>query len=147
MSFDRRTLVLAGAAVLIPASACAQTPRVYEIAIRRNVGCGCCRAWNTILQRTGRFTTTMTEDAELAAYKTSLGVPAELASCHTGLVEGYAIEGHVPPEEILRLIAERPAGVRGVNTPGSNLITSRLMGVIRDDPRTREEFLRLARGD
>jgi GTP cyclohydrolase I len=37
--------------------------------------------------------------------------------------------------------------MRGVNTPGSNLITSRLMGVIRDDPRTREEFLRLARGD
>jgi GTP cyclohydrolase I len=37
--------------------------------------------------------------------------------------------------------------MRGVNTPGSNLITSRLMGIIRDDPRTREEFLRLARGD
>ena len=37
--------------------------------------------------------------------------------------------------------------MRGVNTPGSNLVTSRLMGVVRDDPRTREEFLRLARGD
>jgi GTP cyclohydrolase IA len=37
--------------------------------------------------------------------------------------------------------------MRGVNTPGTNLVTSRLMGVVRDDPRTREEFLRLARGD
>ena len=42
---------------------------------------------------------------------------------------------------------DSPREIRGVNTPGSNLITSRLMGVIRDDARTREEFLRLARGD
>lgn len=57
------------------------------------------------------------EDSELAAFKAELGVPEGAASCHTALVEGYVIEGHVPAGAILRLLDERPEAV-GLALPG-----------------------------
>ena len=50
--------------------------------------------------------------------KDRLGVPRELRSCHTMVVEGYVIEGHVPAEDVARLLAERPEGVTGIAVPG-----------------------------
>jgi hypothetical protein len=88
---------------------------------RRNPGCGCCVKWVDHLKAMN-FTVVMTEDAQLPAYKASLGVPADLYSCHTGIVQGYAIEGHVPGDVILRMLDEKPAiaglGVGGM-PPGS----------------------------
>ena len=52
------------------------------------------------------------------AVKRRLGAPAALQSCHTAEVAGFLIEGHVPPADILRLLAERPAGIRGLAVPG-----------------------------
>ena len=59
----------------------------------------------------------MSEDPERASFRLSLGVPDAAASCHTGVVDGYAIEGHVPALAIQRLLADRPNAV-GLALPG-----------------------------
>ncbi|MEQ1618480.1 MAG: DUF411 domain-containing protein [Terricaulis sp.] len=70
------------------------------------------------MQRSGRFTTTVRNTPDMAAVKRRLGVPDDLASCHTGEVEGYVIEGHVPAADILRLLADRPRTISGLAVPG-----------------------------
>ena len=62
-------------------------------------------------------TVDMTEDAERAAFRSTIGIPDEAASCHTGIVDGYAIEGHVPAEAILRLLTAR-TDAAGLSVPG-----------------------------
>jgi hypothetical protein len=68
--------------------------------------------------RSGRFTLTVTNEADMSALKQSLGIPRDLASCHTATVAGFVIEGHVPLDDIVRLMETRPAGVRGIAVPG-----------------------------
>lgn len=115
----RRLLQLAVAGVALSgASACAAPPRVYTLAVNRDAGCGCCEAWMALMQRSGRFEPTMRDEPDMPGLKRRLGVPADLASCHTAEVEGFIIEGHVPAEDIIRLIEQRPAGVRGLAVPG-----------------------------
>jgi len=106
----------AGASLLTP-FAMAQQAR-HAMHVRRDPGCGCCLAWAEIMRRSGRFTLTLTNEADMSAVKQSLGVPLDLASCHTATVAGFAIEGHVPLDDIVRLIETRPAGVRGIAVPG-----------------------------
>jgi hypothetical protein len=60
---------------------------------------------------------TMEDDPERAAYRAELGIADDLASCHTAIVDGYAIEGHVPAQAIQRLLAERPDAI-GLALPG-----------------------------
>ncbi len=62
-------------------------------------------------------TVAVTDDLERAEFRASLGVPDSAASCHTALIDGYAIEGHVPVEAIRRLVTERPDAV-GLALPG-----------------------------
>lgn len=59
----------------------------------------------------------MTEDAERAAFRAGLGIPDDAGSCHTGVVDGYAVEGHVPATAIRRLLDERPDAI-GLALPG-----------------------------
>jgi hypothetical protein len=59
----------------------------------------------------------MREDANLAARATSLGVPEKLHGCHTGTVGDYVISGHIPPNDIIRLLHEKPS-VKGLSVPG-----------------------------
>lgn len=82
----------------------------------RSPDCGCCGAWVAHLEDHGfAVDVIMTEDLE--AVKDRNGVPASLRSCHTGLIDGYVIEGHVPATDIQRLLDERPeAG--GIAVPG-----------------------------
>jgi hypothetical protein len=119
----RRTFLAAAAAGITsgPAGACAQAQRTYAMSVRRDPSCGCCHTWTQLIQRTGRIVTTMTNDPNMAALKRRLGVPADLASCHTAEVDGYVIEGHVPAREILRLLAERPRDIRGLAVAGMPL--------------------------
>jgi len=70
------------------------------------------------MQHSGRFETTMRDAPDMPALKRRLGVPDDLASCHTARVEDYVIEGHVPSEDIVRLLEQRPVGVRGLAVPG-----------------------------
>lgn len=119
---DRRLWLLgaagAAASVFLGSIAFAQDARVYDLRVSRDAGCGCCHAWAEVMRRSGRFRTTLTDEPDMPALKRRLGVPDDLASCHTGVVEGYAIEGHVPVEDALRLLRERPARVRGLAVPG-----------------------------
>ena len=119
-ALSRRSLLqlaTAGAA-LSGVSTCAASPRVYTMAVNRDAGCGCCHSWMTLMQRSGRFTAEMRDEPDMQALKRRLGVPGDLASCHTAEVEGYVIEGHVPSVDIVRLLEQRPAGVRGLAVAG-----------------------------
>lgn len=113
---NRRKL-LSTAVLLLAASAtsgCAQDAQASEMQVRRDAGCGCCEVWTQQMGASGRFHTTLVNEADMSALKRRLGVPDDLASCHTAEVEGFVIEGHVPLREIVRLIEERPAGVQGL---------------------------------
>ena len=68
------------------------------------------------LKRSG-FRVAVTDTADVAAVKTALGVPGELASCHTAKIDTYVVEGHVPAAAIRRLLAERPTAL-GLAVPG-----------------------------
>lgn len=120
--FDRRGAlsIMLGAAIA-PAFPAAAQARIYDMHISRDVGCGCCSAWADLMRRSGRFRVSLSNEADMGAVKRRLGVPLELASCHTASVGAYAIEGHVPVADILRLIESPPTGVRGIAVPGMPL--------------------------
>ena len=114
----RRSL-LAGAASLIglgPHLGHAQTaPAIHVL---KDPNCGCCEAWVRILQAEGFQVTTETSFGTLLIrHKLDNGIPQEMISCHTGEIDGYFIEGHVPPADIRRLLSERPDAV-GLAVPG-----------------------------
>lgn len=115
MSLNRRTVLLSAVA------ACAVAPlargaALPSIKVFKDPGCGCCAAWVDRLKEAG-FTTTVEERDDMADIKTLLGVPQDLSSCHTGVVLGYAIEGHVPPADVKRLLKEKPKA-KGLAVPG-----------------------------
>jgi hypothetical protein len=78
--------------------------------------CGCCDAWVEHMEAAG-FAVRVNEIDDLTPLKTMLGIAPELQSCHTGLVDGYVVEGHVPARDVRRLLAERPAAI-GLAVPG-----------------------------
>jgi hypothetical protein len=80
--------------------------------------CGCCSAWIAHVESAGLSVKAqdVTQDALWAA-KNKAGITAELSSCHTGFIDGYFIEGHVPAADIQRLLAERPNAL-GLAVPG-----------------------------
>lgn len=123
-AFYRRDLLKAAGAMLCVAagvSGCAGEASAYDMHVSRDAGCGCCHAWSEQMAASGRLRTEFENVADMNALKQRLGVPDDLASCHTALVEGYVIEGHVPADEIARLIETRPQGVRGLAVPGMPL--------------------------
>lgn len=119
--FDRRNIMkLAGAAIagltLPSAAARAGLP---ELVAYRNPGCGCCMKWAFGLQADG-FLVKMIDDADLALRRAEAGVPADLAGCHTAFLGNYIIEGHVPSEDIVRLLKEKTDAL-GLAVPGMPL--------------------------
>lgn len=86
------------------------------IAIYKTPTCGCCTLWVEHLQANG-FSPTVSNLNDLTPVKRSNGVPTALQSCHTAVVDGYVIEGHVPAADVRRLLAERP-DVAGLAVPG-----------------------------
>ena len=81
--------------------------------------CGCCSLWNRHLEENG-FEVVAHDRTDMTAVKDSLGVPGDLASCHTAVIDGYVVEGHVPAASIRRLLLERP-DARGLTVPGMPL--------------------------
>ncbi|WP_299354709.1 DUF411 domain-containing protein [uncultured Shimia sp.] len=89
-----------------------------EIKVYKDPDCGCCNAWIDILQNSGFDASAHNVSrGALVRFKLDNGLNEEMMSCHTGVVEGYLIEGHVPPADILRLLKERPDAV-GLTVPG-----------------------------
>lgn len=85
--------------------------------VYRDPSCGCCEAWAGIARKAG-FAVTVVDRPDMAAVKRQYGVPDALRSCHTAVVAGYAIEGHVPLAHVERLLATRPANLRGIAVAG-----------------------------
>ena len=114
---NRRTFL--ASCVLTPAAAAvvaAQRPASPLVDVYKDPTCGCCSQWVEHLKAAG-FTANTTEMKDLDAFKTTHGVPQRARSCHTALVGGYVIEGHVPAADVQRLLKERPAVV-GLAVPG-----------------------------
>lgn len=84
--------------------------------IYKNPYCDCCDAWADHMRANG-FEVKVQNTGELNAIKQAQGVTRELASCHTALIDGYVIEGHVPAADVQRLLEEGPA-VAGLAVPG-----------------------------
>lgn len=119
MKLLRKPLVqLAALPILALAAACSKPAEASgpEIIVYKTPTCGCCRNWVDHLRAEG-FRVTTEDLPDLAQVKHEHGVPDALESCHTGVVDGYTIEGHVPADVIRRLLAERPP-VTGVAVPG-----------------------------
>jgi hypothetical protein len=98
------------------ASAAAAAPGP-SMTVFRDANCGCCKSWAEIARKAG-YAVSVRDEQDMPGVKRRLGVPEALASCHTVEVGGYVIEGHVPLEEVARLLREKPAGVRGIAVPG-----------------------------
>lgn len=90
------------------------------IEVYKSESCGCCGAWADIMKKNG-FEIKEHFTEKLIELKSANNVPLELASCHTGVVGGYVVEGHVPAEEIKRLLELKPADVVGISVPGMPL--------------------------
>ena len=115
MKLGRRELLLtmlAAVAVTRPAGVAA-APVAMEV--WKAPTCGCCKDWIRHMQANG-FRAQVHDEGNTDR-RASLGMPLRYASCHTALVGGYAIEGHVPARDIQRLLAERPSAV-GLAVPG-----------------------------
>jgi hypothetical protein len=108
----RRQLLLA--ALSLPAlPAWAASRPVVEV--WKDPNCGCCKDWIAILRQSG-FEVRQ-QDTGNNAMRAQVGIPRSLGSCHTAMVDGYALEGHVPVREIRRLLRERPQAI-GLTVPG-----------------------------
>jgi hypothetical protein len=110
MLMTRRSLVtgLAGCA-LLAYSRPLRAQDLPKITVSKDPTCGCCTGWVDHLRQAG-FVADIVETPEVNRVKVRLGVPQDLASCHTAEIGGYVIEGHVPAEAIKRLLAEKPGG-------------------------------------
>lgn len=87
-----------------------------EIMVYKSPTCGCCKKWVKHLQDNG-FKVKTKDVRDVVPIKIENGVTPKLASCHTALVEGYVIEGHVPASDIKRLLKEKPK-IKGLAAPG-----------------------------
>ena len=86
------------------------------ISVYKSPTCGCCSAWVDHLKENG-FEVKSYNSNDMGGIKQRLGVTPELASCHTAMVDGYVLEGHVPARDIKRLLEQRPK-VTGLTVPG-----------------------------
>lgn len=87
-----------------------------KVHVYKNPSCGCCTGWVDHLKASG-FAVDVTDVDDTAAVRKRFGMPERLASCHTGIVDGYALEGHVPAADIKRLLASKPQAI-GLAVPG-----------------------------
>ena len=86
------------------------------ITVYKSPTCGCCSKWITHLEEEG-FEVDRRDLMNVTPIKQNLSVPQRLSSCHTAVVDGYVVEGHVPADDIKRLLNERP-DVTGLAVPG-----------------------------
>ncbi len=86
------------------------------VTVYKSPTCGCCEDWITHMEENG-YVVEAHDTNDLVALKTENHVPSQLQSCHTAIIDGYVIEGHVPAEDINQLLAERP-DVTGLAVPG-----------------------------
>ena len=124
-SMNRRDWILRAAgtiggglamAMLLPRTSDAMA-KPAVITVYKDPSCGCCKKWVEHLRANG-FVPEVHDRSDMDALKDSLGVPAALRSCHTGVVGKYVIEGHVPAADVKQLLAATPVKTMGIAVPG-----------------------------
>jgi len=111
-------------AVTTPALAAGEAPGVpggKAITVYKSPTCGCCAGWAEYLRDNG-FQVTVVDQNDLRPVKARYGVGRELQSCHTAVIDGYVVEGHVPVDDIWRLITEKPDAA-GITAPGMPMMS------------------------
>lgn len=108
------SLILALGLGATPEPAVAADPPVIEV--WKTPTCGCCKVWVRHVEEAG-YRVRVNELPDVTPVKQRLAVPPELSSCHTAVVDGYIVEGHVPADDIARLLEQRPK-VQGIYVPG-----------------------------
>jgi hypothetical protein len=131
-----RGTIVAAAAVLVLAGTMAfaqqQAPKnLPKVTVYKSATCGCCAKWNAHMTAAG-FDVTSNDLPDVTPVKDKNGVPAAVRSCHTALVGPYVVEGHVPADLVKKLLAERPAGVVGIATPGMPMGSPGMEGASKD---------------
>ncbi|MBT3307373.1 MAG: DUF411 domain-containing protein [Alphaproteobacteria bacterium] len=87
-----------------------------EVIVYKSPTCGCCKGWVAHMKKNGH--SVKVQDLEdLDQIKKMAGVPEMFQSCHTAMIDGYVVEGHIPANDVARLLKERPK-VRGIAVPG-----------------------------
>jgi hypothetical protein len=92
------------------------SPKTPTITVYKDPGCGCCKNWIEHLIKHG-YRVDAKDTPGMTEVKRTLGVPDRLSACHTAVVNGYLIEGHVPAADIARLLKDKPK-VAGLAVPG-----------------------------
>lgn len=115
------------AALSAPMFAIAAAP---VIDVYKSESCGCCSAWVDHLKANG-FAPRVVNVENPSDYRERGGIPDKLGSCHTGMIQGYAIEGHVPASDIKRLLAQKPK-VKGLAVPAMPLGSPGMEGPRKD---------------
>ena len=100
------------------------TPAEFsEITVYKTPTCGCCAEWVSYLQDEGFKVTAINHD-DLDPIRAELGLlDPSLKSCHTAVVDGYVVEGHVPANDIKRLLREKPEKIKGISAPGMPMMS------------------------
>jgi hypothetical protein len=129
----RTTLAIVATAALagLAASGRIHAAGLPSITVTKDPNCGCCTGWAEHLKQAG-FPVRIVETSDLQPVKARLGVPAELASCHTAEVAGYVVEGHVPASAIMRLLREKPKAI-GLAVPGMPVGSPGMEGAPAED--------------
>jgi hypothetical protein len=103
-------------AAFLVASVEAQAPPLAKMTVYKSPTCGCCAKWVEHMKKAG-FAVTVNDVENVGVIKAEHHVPVNLAACHTALVEGYVVEGHVPEDVILKMLKEKPK-VAGIAVAG-----------------------------
>jgi hypothetical protein len=106
------------ASLLLLLAACSGAAQAASYTMFRDPSCGCCKQWADHVHEDMAVEVAVVDRPDMTAVKDQHGVPVDLRGCHTMIVDGYVIEGHVPAAQIARLLEERPEGVRGLAVPG-----------------------------
>lgn len=122
------TLIVVGAILFLARPS--HTGNAVAITVYKSPTCNCCNSWVNHLRDAG-FVVNAENSIDMDSIKLSAGVPTMLQSCHTALVDGYVIEGHVPANDIRRLLRERPQ-VTGLAVPGMPMGSPGMEGAYRD---------------
>ncbi len=135
MPFDQnRRRICAGIALAPFSGSLLATTELPIVNVWKSPSCGCCKEWIKHLEQSG-FTVNA-HDTGNNAIRKRLGIPTKYASCHTARVAGYAVEGHVPASDVIRLLTEKPDAI-GIAVPQMPVGSPGMDGAVyrgRQDP-------------
>ena len=139
---QRRSVLAAGLALAATSFAARAQASRTPVEVWKDPNCGCCQDWVAHLEANG-FQVKVNDSGNNAA-RSRLGIDRKYGSCHTALVGGYALEGHVPAREIRRLLKERPQAV-GLAVPGMPVGSPGMDGEVYGGRKDAYDVLLLAR--